>query len=216
MLPAKLSERPAALAKQVAGRMCLDFANLVKVWTETGQALGDRLTEYADLLAWASNAKLLDDAATARLWRESRQRPREAAAVLQRSHRLRDAIHAIAWAFEKGRPQRRAALDAVADEARVAQRHRSLEASKDRLLWRLPGGRPALDSPLWPVALSAESYFTSADLTRLHSCPECGWHFEDGTRNRSRQWCDMGDCGNLAKVRRFRSRQRAGRRPARG
>jgi predicted RNA-binding Zn ribbon-like protein len=215
MLPSPLSERPAALAKQVAGRLCLDFANLVKVWTGEGQALQDRLTEYADLLAWASHAELLDDAATARLWRESRQRPREAAAVLQRARRLRDAIHAIAWAFENGRPQSRAALDAVADEARLARSHQVLEPARDGLEWRLPDGPPVLDSPLWPVALSAGSYFTSADLTRLHSCPECGWHFEDGTRNRSRQWCDMGDCGNLAKVRRFRSRQRAGRRTPR-
>jgi predicted RNA-binding Zn ribbon-like protein len=213
MLASPLSERPAALAKQVAGRPCLDFANLVKAWTDQTQALQDRLTEYADLLGWSWNAGLLGEAATARLWRESQQRPREAAAVLQRARRLRDSIHAIAWAFEKGRPQSRTALDAVADEARVARSHQVLEASKGRLEWRLPDGPPALDAPLWPVALSAESYFTSADLTRLHSCPgeECGWHFEDATRNRSRQWCDMGDCGNLAKVRRFRSRQRKGR-----
>jgi predicted RNA-binding Zn ribbon-like protein len=36
----------------------------------------------------------------------------------------------------------------------------------------------------------------------------CGWLFLDTSRNRSRQWCDMRDCGNLAKVRRFRERQK--------
>ncbi|MBA3694513.1 MAG: CGNR zinc finger domain-containing protein, partial [Acidobacteria bacterium] len=29
----------------------------------------------------------------------------------------------------------------------------------------------------------------------------------DTSRNRTRQWCDMKDCGNLAKVRRFRAKQ---------
>jgi predicted RNA-binding Zn ribbon-like protein len=217
MLRVTLSERPAARAKQVAGRLCLDFANLVGGWSDVDLAREDRLTDYADLLAWASNAGLLDEAAAARLWRESQDRPREAASALERARRLRDAVHAIAWNFERGLPQRTADLDVVADEAGIARKRQRLEPSKGRLEWRLAEDRKALDSPLWPVALSAESFFTSADLTRLHSCPgdDCGWHFEDATRNRSRQWCDMGDCGNVAKVRRFRSRQRGRRKRSR-
>jgi predicted RNA-binding Zn ribbon-like protein len=31
--------------------------------------------------------------------------------------------------------------------------------------------------------------------------------FLDISKNGRRQWCDMQDCGNLAKVRRFRQRQ---------
>ena len=61
-----------------------------------GPGLRGSVTEYADLLAWASNAELLDDAATARLWRESRSalaRPRRSwrahAACATRSTRSR-------------------------------------------------------------------------------------------------------------------------------
>ena len=213
MLPGALTERPAAQAKQLAGRLCLDFANLVGGWEQVALPREDRLTDYVDLLAWSRNAGLLDDAAAGRLWRASQERPEEAAEVFQRALRLRDAIHAIAWNFERSRPQRSADLDVVAREARLARERQRLEPSEAHLEWRFTDQRPALDSPLLPIALSAESYFTSADLTRLHSCPgdDCGWHFEDTTRNRSRQWCDMGDCGNVAKVRRFRSRQRARR-----
>jgi predicted RNA-binding Zn ribbon-like protein len=35
----------------------------------------------------------------------------------------------------------------------------------------------------------------------------CAWLFLDRTRNHSRRWCDMGDCGNRAKARRFRERR---------
>lgn len=211
MLPTALNARPAAQAKLVAGRPCLDFANLVGGWEGVAHAREDRLTEYADLLAWSRNAGLLDDPAAARLWRESQERPRDAALVLERARRLRDAIHAIAWHFERGLPQRPSDVAALGDEARVARGRQRLEPSKARLEWCFADERKALDAPLLPVALSAESYFTGADLSRLHSCPGegCGWHFEDATRNRSRHWCDMGDCGNVAKVRRFRSRQRA-------
>ena len=105
-LPSALRGRPAADVKQVAGRLCLDFANLVGGWQDSALAREDRLTEYADLLAWSWKAGLLDDTAAARLWRESQERPREAASVLARARRLRDSIHAIAWASE-GHAQRR-------------------------------------------------------------------------------------------------------------
>jgi hypothetical protein len=121
MLPGALNARPAAQAKQLAGRLCLDFANLVGGWEDAASPRDDRLTEYADLLAWARNAGILDDAAAGRLWRESRERPHEAASVLERARRLRDAIHAVAWNFERRLPQRRQDLDALAEEARVAR-----------------------------------------------------------------------------------------------
>ncbi len=38
----------------------------------------------------------------------------------------------------------------------------------------------------------------------------CNWLFYDASRNRSRRWCDMRDCGNRAKVRRFRKRASGG------
>jgi predicted RNA-binding Zn ribbon-like protein len=37
---------------------------------------------------------------------------------------------------------------------------------------------------------------------------DCGWVFIDGSRNLSRRWCDMGDCGNRAKGAAFRARAR--------
>ncbi|HAT18121.1 MAG TPA: hypothetical protein DCS76_10030 [Gemmatimonadetes bacterium] len=45
-------------------------------------------------------------------------------------------------------------------------------------------------------------------LRRYHA-DGCLWLFIDKSRNRSRRWCDMADCGNQAKVRRFRERARA-------
>ena len=44
---------------------------------------------------------------------------------------------------------------------------------------------------------------------RIKVCgsPDCRWAFVDGTRNRSRRWCDMAGCGNRAKNRAWRHRQ---------
>jgi predicted RNA-binding Zn ribbon-like protein len=45
---------------------------------------------------------------------------------------------------------------------------------------------------------------------RLKVCPadDCQWAFYDASKNRSRTWCSMQVCGNRAKARSYRSRQR--------
>lgn len=43
---------------------------------------------------------------------------------------------------------------------------------------------------------------------RLKACtdPTCQWAFYDTTRNRSRTWCSMEECGNREKTRRYRAK----------
>ncbi|GAA0525524.1 hypothetical protein GCM10010172_02470 [Paractinoplanes ferrugineus] len=49
------------------------------------------------------------------------------------------------------------------------------------------------------------------DWPRVKACrgDDCRWVFIDGSRNASRRWCAMADCGNRAKVAAFRDRRRA-------
>jgi len=67
----------------------------------------------------------------------------------------------------------------------------------------------ALERVLWSVTLTAADLLTSGDLSQVRLCDgeDCGWLFLDTSRNHSRHWCDMKDCGNRAKVRRFRTRR---------
>jgi len=59
----------------------------------------------------------------------------------------------------------------------------------------------------------------TADLSRVRRCPPseggCGWLFLDQSRNGSRRWCRMADCGTAAKSRRLTERRRAARATAR-
>ena len=65
---------------------------------------------------------------------------------------------------------------------------------------------------LWRLAVDASDLLTSTDLDRVRECSgdTCSWLFLDRSRNRSRRWCDMADCGNRAKARRHYSRLKAG------
>lgn len=214
VLPLALRDRPAGRTKLVGGRLCLDFANSVRRWPREGpdgprDEADERLVGYADLLAWSGRVGALDEEAMVRLWREAERRPEDARAAHARAVRLRDAVYAAGWSLAHGRAPRPADLSVLESEAQAARARQRLTVRDRALSWRLAVDERALDGPLAAVALSADEYFTSGDLSRLHVCPgdDCGWLFEDTTRNRSRQWCDMGDCGNLAKVRRFRSKE---------
>jgi predicted RNA-binding Zn ribbon-like protein len=46
---------------------------------------------------------------------------------------------------------------------------------------------------------------------RFKACrgDDCRWVFIDGSRNTSRRWCDMANCGNRAKMATFRERHRS-------
>jgi len=50
----------------------------------------------------------------------------------------------------------------------------------------------------------------SEERARVKECDSdtCDWLFLDRSRNRSRRWCDMSDCGNRAKARRYQARHR--------
>jgi predicted RNA-binding Zn ribbon-like protein len=62
------------------------------------------------------------------------------------------------------------------------------------------------------VALSFASMLADGDPARIKICanPDCGWVIYDESHNRTRRWCDVKECGNLIKVRRFRARSRSG------
>ena len=49
------------------------------------------------------------------------------------------------------------------------------------------------------------------DIEKVKGCarPECSRLYVDSSRAQNRHWCGMGTCGNKAKVRAFRERQRA-------
>jgi len=210
----------AAEMKLVGGRLCLDFINTVdgrKSDSPRNESrsivLGDKLTEYSDLVEWSRHAGIVTPTEAERLIQASKRNTREARDVLDRAIALREALYRICKAIMTGRRPQTLDLDTVNDELLRARTHERLTHEANGFTWEWVSTEAALDRMLWSIAHSAAELLTTADLSRLRECSgeECGWLFEDTSRNRSRQWCDMQDCGNLAKVRRYRTRLRGGK-----
>jgi predicted RNA-binding Zn ribbon-like protein len=59
------------------------------------------------------------------------------------------------------------------------------------------------------LLLAIERLQAQGAWPRLKACTDegCQWAFYDTTRNRSRTWCSMEECGNREKTRRYRERR---------
>ncbi len=215
-----MSGTEAGTVKLIGGRLCLDFVNAVggrnhhpsgkRLRQDYGQIRADKLLEYLDLVEWSRHAGILTDKEAKNLTRDAEQRPLEARQVFARGLRLREAIYRILKALVSGWKIDAADVDTLNQELTIAQSHDRLIITAGQFSWGWEGSRDALDRMLWVITQSAAELLTADEISRVRECggEDCGWLFLDTSRNRSRQWCDMQDCGNLAKVRRFRTRQR--------
>jgi predicted RNA-binding Zn ribbon-like protein len=202
------SERHAGNLKLVGGRLCLDFANTVD-W-RTREQPHEWLASYADLVAWSQHAGIVSEQRAHDLREQAVRHPAAAAAVLQQAIALREAMYGIFAAVAgKGTPE----------TADVATLNRVLGGTMSRLqltfntdgfTWSWDGEQTSLDQMLWPVIRSAAELLISGDLDRVGTCAAegCGWLFFDTSRNHSRRWCTMEDCGNRAKARRYYQKNR--------
>jgi predicted RNA-binding Zn ribbon-like protein len=206
-----MSERsnPLAGLSLVGGRLCLDFANTV-AWRGE-ETVDDRLTGYPALAWWGERAGVVDAAATDALLRAAEREPGAAEGVFRRAVALREATHRLFAAAARGAEPAAADLELLNAELARGLAHVRLERAAPGYAWGWEEGA-ALDRVLWPVARSAAELLTSPELARVGTCASesCGWLYLDTSKNHSRRWCDMRDCGNRAKVRRHYRRAREG------
>lgn len=202
-----------------ASWLALDFVNTVPGWLPSAErragrdwadrTAGERLIVYDDLILWSRLAGVLRDGSTRHLRRAAARDPGAAAAVVRRAHALRVALYRLFRAISRGWSPLAEDLDTFNRELRRLRDGEVLVHSPAgfQLEW---AGAHELQALLWPPLRSALALLLQPDLAaRIGQCggDGCNWLFVDVGRGRTRQWCDIRDCGNLAKVRAYRSRK---------
>lgn len=203
------TETPAINFKLIGGWLCLDFANTVD-WRNSDHSR-EWFNKYSDLVSWSRHAGILTESETLDLLRNAELRPADAKAVLERAIILRETLYRIFSTVANHHLLRLADITTLNTELSKAMTQMRLMPTADRPSWSYTFKDNALDRILWLVVRSAADLLTSDKLDRICECSEenCGWLFLDMSRNRSRRWCDMKDCGNRAKARRHYQRERA-------
>ena len=194
------------------GSLCLDYINTVE--PRTGPVEREWLTGYADLVVWARHGDLLDEAAADALLRAAAERPADSRAAFRTAIDLREGLFRLFAAIVDGTTPADADLEVLRCAYAAATAHGRLVSRGDGFAWAWDAGE-SLDRPWWPVAVSAMELLSHGPLDRIKQCPTdegCSWLFIDATKNRSRRWCSMEDCGSQIKARRQTDRRRAARR----
>ncbi|MBO3750664.1 CGNR zinc finger domain-containing protein [Streptosporangiaceae bacterium NEAU-GS5] len=205
----------------VGGHPALDLVNTV----ERGESAlqgdpRDYLSGPSALLIWARRAGLADDAeaeAAAGAWERD---PGLAQAALAAVRETRESLHIALLAAAGLAPVEAAAARVAFDRLHG----RWLAAAGRSLLAPDPDGVAAARlvvgiAPAWLVpdraVEAAVDLLRAPEVARMRRCPTdeggCGWVFLDRSRNGSRRWCRMADCGTAVKSRRLTERRRAAR-----
>ncbi|OFW59287.1 MAG: hypothetical protein A2133_05035 [Actinobacteria bacterium RBG_16_64_13] len=194
---------------QAALTLGLDFANTGDLHVDPNP--NERFTSYEAAVGWAEQAGILSASQAAGLAARARARPEGAAKALQRIIALREAVYRIFSAVAHDREPDPGDIQALHAELGVALVHLRLIAREDQpFAWAWAGIEDDLASLLWPVARATAALLTSPQLSRVRECAgdPCDWLFLDHSKNGSRRWCDMSECGNRAKARRYRERRK--------
>jgi predicted RNA-binding Zn ribbon-like protein len=190
------------------GWPCLDFTN-TRNWHSRAPAF-ERFLHYTDLIRWAEQAGLLGEIEAEGLRQQAAREPAQAAAVFEAGLALRETIYQLFAPVAAGARPDPAALAELNRWLAVTLPHRGLLAVGEGFAWGWLAGAEALERPLWPVIYTAAELLASDGLYKVGKCagPSCGWLFLDLSRNGSRRWCAMNDCGNRAKAHRHYRRSR--------
>jgi predicted RNA-binding Zn ribbon-like protein len=165
-----------------------DFVNTLDLEEKT-----DAVGTPAELGSWLASQGLLSETSVAN---------GEHATALAARETIRRLL--LANHGELADPTDLEALDRLAADTSLAPRFHPGGVRLEPRAGGVPGALGQL------LAIVAES-MAEGTWSRLKACSDhgCQWAFIDRSKNRSGHWCSMRVCGNRAKARQFRERQRA-------
>jgi predicted RNA-binding Zn ribbon-like protein len=193
----------------VGGNLALDFVN-TRSGPPDGPPDDDILHRYDDVIAWARWIGLLTDTAAAQLHRQGQADAVAAQAAYRRALDVRDRLDELFRSVATGHTPTGRLLAAFRDDAAEALAHAEIRADNGGFRWHWADHRD-LRQPLWPIVHAAATLLTTGPLDRLKGCAGCRFLFLDESKNRSRRWCSMEDCGTTAKIHRYVARRASAR-----
>jgi len=180
-----------------------DFLNTLEL--EDG-ALVERLTSLDEAADWlTSHGVIRDRAALVASTRAADARGDALARLVSARTALRDVAHAVAHE----RAPESAAIDTVNRTLASRERIELIAADDGVRLGHSHLGDP-IDDAMARIAEPIVREIGAGHDDRIRVCANdtCRWLFYDESRAGRRRWCDMATCGNQAKARRHRERQK--------
>jgi predicted RNA-binding Zn ribbon-like protein len=188
--------------------LCLDFVNTVG--NHLGEEVSEKLSNWADFLKWVREAQFLGMAEVREFEHRFAAQPFLGERLVATAVQFREAVYRILLAKIREESAGKMDLEILNDMLTRSPVILRVESLKDR--FECTRQSSTLDEArlFGPIAWSAAELLTSEKLALVRQCADatCGWLFLDLTKNHSRRWCDMGDCGSRAKAQRYYQRKK--------
>jgi len=204
----KISKKNAGNLPLEGGNLCLDFVNSVD-WRTSKEKRKDWLNSFSDLIIWGRHANILDEKTVKTLSTNTAKYPDKAEQVYKKAIELREILFQIFSSFAVGSKPKDCLILLFNRYLAEAMSKSCLSVSQNNFIWSFCDDSSSLEFILNPIIKSAADLMVSSDLSRVKICADdcCGWLFIDMSRNSSRRWCNMKDCGNRAKAQRYYHRK---------
>jgi predicted RNA-binding Zn ribbon-like protein len=186
-----------------SGNLVLDFANTAEFHASDDP--DEKLETYPDLVSWSQEAGLLTKDEAGELLLRDEQTPQKTEKSMRKAIALREIIYRIISAAAQGESPEKSDLAKFNQYVSEAFRKSQISPSDEGFTWSWQEQEESGDRILWTLVREAANLITSEDIKRVGECADdrgCGYLFIDTSRNHSRRWCSMEDCGNRAKAQR--------------
>jgi len=186
----------------IGNNLSLDFVNTVGYISSENPT--ENLNSFSDLIEWSKQGKLISDDEAIVIFTKAKKNILESEKVFRRVLRLRKSVYDIFRSVISGEEISDEDLTILNRELSLAMSKAEIFSREGELIWDWKND--GIERILFLITRIAAQLLTSSDLEKLKCCSgeNCGWLYYDTSKNKRRQWCDMRDCGNLAKARRFR------------
>jgi predicted RNA-binding Zn ribbon-like protein len=202
------SGRTVSTVPLEGGHLALDFVNTIGGLRGDPPSPADELiVTYEDMTIWSARLGLISERDAGSLRAAARRDEKAARRALRRALELRELLYGIFRPLADGEEPPTELLDRLRDAERDALADARLVRDGGAMRWSWPRPRELTD-PLRPIAHAAVELLTEGPLDRLKVCGNCRWLFLDQSRNHSRRWCSMDECGIEMKHARFVERRR--------
>jgi predicted RNA-binding Zn ribbon-like protein len=192
----------------IGGALCLDFTNTVS--NHRGRAPSEKLKRFEDLVYWCHRARVLNDGESDEMLRQGNMVPAQGERLLHLAVDFREALYRAFFDISHERQPSKSDLEVINGLLARTPITLQIGGQGERLVCVRTGCTLDEARLLGQIAWSAAELLGSKEsLAKIRECAgeDCGWLFLDQTKNHSRRWCDMDDCGSKAKAKRYYRRK---------
>ncbi len=186
--------------------LALDFINTVD--NRGSPKEYDWLTTYGDAIVWAEQLKIIQPKATKKLFEDTHHHKTVIYhhQIIETRENLRQIFEAV---INDTIPHNQT-WKHFNEMLQWSMRNSAVKPNNEGYTWYFPHIEDDPIGFLQPILKDAADLLITGDLSRVKRCADeiCGWFFLDLSKNKSRRWCSMKDCGNRTKVKRHYERKK--------